>query len=202
MKAELFIVLLSIFPLIVWAQTLNYEQQGDELFAQAQYEKALKKYRAAEVEAEIIGQPVSEQLKEKIQKCIDSYSHNDAYYSIQNILMSLSKCRSKGGNQTNMSNFYTEIVSPYVTIGNSKKAKDIPQAVRNFLNRYDLYEVSPPSDLNVQSQGSGYIATYKVIVEWNSKRTGHKKACIQKTTYLNSEYKITGFIDKELWREF
>lgn len=42
MKAELFIVLLSIFPLIVWAQTPNYEQQGDELFKQAQYEKAIK----------------------------------------------------------------------------------------------------------------------------------------------------------------
>ena len=28
-----------------WAQTPNYEQQGDELFAQAQYEKAEKKYK-------------------------------------------------------------------------------------------------------------------------------------------------------------
>ena len=121
-SANGFIILLSILPMLAWAQTPNYEQQGDELFAQAQYEKALKKYRAAEVEAEIIGQPVSEQLKEKIQKCIDSYSHNDTYYSIQNILMSLSQCRSKGGNQTNMSNFYTEIVSPYVTIGNTSDA--------------------------------------------------------------------------------
>jgi hypothetical protein len=61
--------------------------------------------------------------------------------------------------------------------------------------------MSSPSELNVQPQGSGYIATYNVIVEWNSKRTGHKHACLQKTVYLNSEYKITGFTDNELWRE-
>ena len=59
-------------PLFLMAQ--NYEQQGDELFAKAQYEKAIKKYRAAEVEAEMNGRPVSEQLKVKIQKCIDNLS--------------------------------------------------------------------------------------------------------------------------------
>lgn len=63
MKTKLFIILLSILPMHAWAQTPNYEQQGDELFAQAQYEKALKKYRAA---IEITGESPS--LRDKIAK--------------------------------------------------------------------------------------------------------------------------------------
>ena len=39
------LLLMSLMPLFLMAQ--NYEQQGDELFAQAQYEKAAKKYTAA-----------------------------------------------------------------------------------------------------------------------------------------------------------
>lgn len=52
----------------------NYEQRGDELFMQAKYEQALKKYKAVEVCAEMNGQSVSEQLKVKIKKCIDNQS--------------------------------------------------------------------------------------------------------------------------------
>lgn len=68
MKAELFIVLLSIFPLIVWAQTPNYEQQGDELYQQAQYEKAIKKYNAA-TELNAAGSQVSQKIQ-NAQTCI------------------------------------------------------------------------------------------------------------------------------------
>jgi len=45
MKNRFILFLLCALPLISFAQ--NYEQQGDELFAQAQYDKAAKKYRAA-----------------------------------------------------------------------------------------------------------------------------------------------------------
>ncbi len=54
--------LLCLCPLFVAAQ--NYEQQGDELFAQAQYEKAEKKYKAA---IEISG--ASSSLQSKKEKC-------------------------------------------------------------------------------------------------------------------------------------
>ena len=55
------LLLMSLMPLFLMAQ--NYEQQGDELFAQAQYEKAIKKYRAA---IEITGESPS--LRDKIAK--------------------------------------------------------------------------------------------------------------------------------------
>jgi ribosomal protein L37E len=120
---------------------------------------------------------------------------------IQDILSDLSANCSKSGNTAILSDLFTETIDPYVKEGTTKKSKDISESMRKFLSRYDYYEMSSPTDLNVQPQGSGYIATYNVIVEWNSKRTGHKHACLQKTVYLNSEYKITGFTDNELWRE-
>ena len=66
MKSKLItILLLYLFPLLTFAQ--NYEQQGDELFAQAQYEKAEKKYKAA---IEMSGTSTSLQSKkEKCAKC-------------------------------------------------------------------------------------------------------------------------------------
>jgi hypothetical protein len=70
MKTKLIAILLCFFPLLAYAQ--SYEQKGDELFAQAQYEQALKKYKAAEVSAEMNDQQASstlKQKKEKAQKC-------------------------------------------------------------------------------------------------------------------------------------
>ncbi len=63
MKTKLITILLCLFPLLAYAQ--NYEQQGDELFAQAQYEKAIKKYDAAIVSLEMEEQVPSAQLKQK-----------------------------------------------------------------------------------------------------------------------------------------
>lgn len=72
MKTKCLALLLLCLPLVLGAQ--NYEQQGDELFAQAQYEKAVKKYKAAEAVAEMNGLVISQQLREKKDKtlkCID-----------------------------------------------------------------------------------------------------------------------------------
>ena len=76
MKTKLFIILLSILPMHAWAQTPNYEQQGDELFAQAQYEKAEKKYKAA---IEMSGTSSSLQTKkENSSKCASLLSRAKA----------------------------------------------------------------------------------------------------------------------------
>lgn len=45
MKTKLLTTLLCFLPLFAFSQ--NYEKEGDDLFAQAQYEKAEKKYKAA-----------------------------------------------------------------------------------------------------------------------------------------------------------
>ena len=75
MKSKLItILLLYLFPLLTFAQ--NYEQQGDELFAQAQYEKAEKKYKAA---IEMSGtSPSLQAKKEKCAKCASLLSRAKA----------------------------------------------------------------------------------------------------------------------------
>lgn len=120
--------------------------------------------------------------------------------NISSVLSRVSSACSKGGNQSVLSSLYASKVDPYVKWGSSKYAVDIPSATRQLLDRYDYYMVYEPTDLSVKPYNGGYVATYKIIVEWNSQRTGHKKACIHKTTYFDSSYKITGFVDDELWR--
>ena len=71
MKTKILMALLCLCPLFAVAQ--NYEQQGDELFAQGQYDKAEKKYRAA---IEISGASSSLQSKkEKCSKCVTLLAH-------------------------------------------------------------------------------------------------------------------------------
>lgn len=134
----------------------------------------------------------------------DSNQTSSSDYAKDNIRSALSRLSaacSKSGNQSVLSSLFVSEVNPYVSWGATRKAVDIPSATRQFLDRYDYYEVSAPTDLSVKPYNEGYVATYKVVVEWNSQRTGHKKACIQKTSYFDSNYKITGFIDNELWRQ-
>lgn len=141
------------------------------------------------------------QQTQSVQNSNQTSSSDYAKDNIRSALSRLSSACSKSGNQSVLSSLYTSEVNPYVSWGTTRKAVDIPSATRQFLDRYDYYEVSAPTDLSVKPYNEGYVATYKVVVEWNSQRTGHKKACIQKTTYFDSNYKITGFIDNELWRQ-
>lgn len=69
MKKKILTLLLLCSPILLGAQ--NYEQQGDELFAQAQYEKAEKKYKAA---IEMSGtSPSLQSKKEKCSQCARLY---------------------------------------------------------------------------------------------------------------------------------
>ena len=65
MKTKLLAIVFLFLPIYLFSQ--NYEQQGDELFAQAQYEQAEKKYKAAiAIDGET---PAIKQKQEKCVKC-------------------------------------------------------------------------------------------------------------------------------------
>lgn len=59
---KLLIILLLSFPILSFSQ--NYEKEGDDLFAQAQYEQAEKKYKAA---IAIVGETPS--INQKLSNC-------------------------------------------------------------------------------------------------------------------------------------
>ena len=66
MKTKILTLFLLCWPILLGAQ--NYEQQGDELYQQAQYEKANKKYNAA-TELNAAGSQVSLKIQ-NAQTCI------------------------------------------------------------------------------------------------------------------------------------
>ena len=66
MKTKILTLFLLCWPILLGAQ--NYEQQGDELYQQAQYEKAIKKYNAA-TELNAAGSQVSQKIQ-NAQTCI------------------------------------------------------------------------------------------------------------------------------------
>ena len=65
MKAKILTLLMLCVPIFLASQ--NYEQQGDELFKQTQYEKAIKKYNAA-VELGVASSQVSQKIQ-NAKKC-------------------------------------------------------------------------------------------------------------------------------------
>jgi len=83
MKTKILTLLFLCLPILLGAQ--NYEQRGDEFFAQAQYEKAEKQYKAA---IEMSGTSSSLQAKkEKCSKCASLLSRaKEAEESASNII--------------------------------------------------------------------------------------------------------------------
>ena len=112
MKKRILMALLCLCPLLVVAQ--NYEQQGDELFKQAQYEQAVKKYKAAEVYAEMSGQMVSSQLtqkKEKAQKCA--------------VLLKKATTAEENNQYSEAATAYSELYALHALVSYDKKAKTL-----------------------------------------------------------------------------
>ena len=112
MKTKILMALLCLCPLFAVAQ--NYEQQGDELFAEGQYEQAVKKYKAAEVYAEMSGQMVSSQLtqkKEKAQKCA--------------VLLKKATTAEENNQYSEAATAYTELYALHALVSYDKKAKTL-----------------------------------------------------------------------------
>ena len=103
MKAKLLTLLLLLLPAYIFCQ--NYEKEGDELFVQAKYEQAEKKYKAAIAifgDIPIIQQKFANSTKCKnlLSKAISAENesrYNDAakYYSDLYAVHSLAKYQSK-----------------------------------------------------------------------------------------------------------
>lgn len=128
-----FAILLIAFLLSNTLSAQNYEQQGDELFEQANYEKAVKKYAAAKEicnQCETVQQKYSKSIKcrdllNKAQKA-ELEAHFDeakSYYSdlysnhplskYQNKSMELSKTINKNTSSSNRSSHRKQIEHQY-----------------------------------------------------------------------------------------
>ena len=120
---------------------------------------------------------------------------------VKQLLANLCKNSSRGGNYAALENYYTETISPYVNTDTQRKRSEIASTTKKFVESYPEYTVSAP--YNFQFVNTTFPLTVKcdVDVTWAMKDGAKKLAKIQKTLYITSDYKVSGFTDKEFERK-
>lgn len=120
---------------------------------------------------------------------------------VKRLITDICACSSRGGNYYQLTNYYTSTISPYVSADKSKQSSDLPNATKKFVENYPEYNISEP--YNFQFVNNTFPLTVKcdVDVTWTMKNGAKKQARIQKTYYITLEYKVSGFVDKEIARK-
>jgi len=120
---------------------------------------------------------------------------------VKRLITDICSCSSRGGNYYQLTNYYTSTISPYVSADKSKQSSDLPNATKKFVENYPEYNISEP--YNFQYVNNTFPLTVKCDVDviWTMKNGAKKQARIQKTYYITLEYKVSGFVDKEIDRK-
>ena len=116
------------------------------------------------------------------------------------MITDICSCSSRGGNYYQLTNYYTFTISPYVSADKSKQGSDLPNATKKFVENYPEYKISAPH--NFQFVNNSFPLTVKcdIDVTFTLKDGRRKRAYITKTFYITSNYKVSGFVDKETKR--
>ena len=119
---------------------------------------------------------------------------------VKQLITDICACSCRGGNYYQLTNYYTSTISPYVSADKSKQSSDLPNATKKFVENYSEYKISEP--YNFQFVNTTFPLTVKcdVDVTFTLKTGKRKRAFIHKTFYVTSEYRVSGFIDKEYKR--
>lgn len=120
---------------------------------------------------------------------------------VKRLITDICACSSKGGNYYQLTNYYTSTISPYVSADKSKLSSEVPNATKKFVENYPEYKISEP--YNFQFVNNTFPLTVKCDVDviWTKKDGAEYSALIQKTYYITSDYKVSGFVDKEIDRK-
>ena len=119
---------------------------------------------------------------------------------VKRLITDICACSSRGGNYYQLTNYYTSTISPYVSTDKSKQSSEVPNATKKFVENYPEYIISKP--YNFQFVNNTFPLTVKcdVDVTWTMKDGRRKRAFITKTYYITSNYRASGFVDKETKR--
>ena len=120
---------------------------------------------------------------------------------VKRLITDICACSSRGGNYYQLTNYYTSTIAPYVSADKSKQSSEVPNATKKFVENYLEYKISEP--YNVQFVNTTFPLTVRcdVDVTWTMKDGTRKLAKIQKIYYITPEYRVSGFIDKEINRK-
>ena len=76
----------------------------------------------------------------------------------------------------------------------------MPNASKKFVESYPEYQISAPYNFQFVNTTFPLIVKCDVDVTFTLKTGKRKRAFIHKTFYVTSEYRVSGFIDKEYKR--
>ena len=119
---------------------------------------------------------------------------------VKRVISDISRYSSKGSDYAKLEYCFTDMISPHPS-GEVRYRNTIASATQKFVEYYPMYEISEPYNFVFVNNSFPLKVECNVNVTWISKKNGKKiKASIQKTYYITSDYKVSGFIDKELNR--
>lgn len=119
---------------------------------------------------------------------------------VQRLITDICKSSCKGGNYNAMQAYFTYTISPHPS-GETRYNYNIGEKTKNYVERYPEYSISSP--FNFEYVNSTFPLTVKcdVSVTWKLNSGVRKRAWIHKTYYITSDYKVSGYQDKEYSRE-
>ena len=118
---------------------------------------------------------------------------------VERVITRICRCSSKGGDYSSLRNCFTYEISPHPS-GEIRYNNTIGENTRNYVERFEEYTVSNPYNIYIANSSFPLIVKCEVYVTW-SKNGKRKRAWIDKTYYVTSDYKVSGFTDKETRRE-
>jgi hypothetical protein len=106
---------------------------------------------------------------------------------------------TKGGDYAILAELFTDTISPYAKRGEVRFGTKIGGAVEKFVDKFPKYVISNPYNFEFLNGTFPLMVKCDVDVIWE-KDGVETLASINKTYYITSDYKVSGFEDQELSR--
>jgi hypothetical protein len=117
---------------------------------------------------------------------------------VERIIADICKYSCRGANNETLANYFAPTIWPHPS-GQERYNYNIGSKIKSFVDSYSSYKVSQPRNFQFVNNSFPLTVICYVDVTW-VKNGVAKQATLQKTFYLNSDYKVTGYEDVELSR--
>ncbi len=117
---------------------------------------------------------------------------------VQTLLTNISRCSSRGGNYSLLSDYYTYEINPYVRVGVNRYNYDIGEKIKAYAEKFPKYEMSDPYNFSYLNTSFPLTVKCDVLVDWINTQGISRKAILHKTYYITSDYKVSGFTDEQV----
>ena len=117
---------------------------------------------------------------------------------VERIIVDICKYSCRGANNEALANYFAPTIWPHPS-GQERYNYNIGSKIKSFVDSYSSYKVSQPRNFQFVNNSFPLTVICYVDVTW-VKNGVAKQATLQKTFYLNSDYKVTGYEDVELSR--